>query len=130
MYFYSKYNDDDDDFYELESIDDAARVNWGDGWRMPNIDEMEELCNTDNCICTSTIINEVRVYKVTSKTNGNYIFIPYNGAIKTDEYGRLLNAFWCKSFSLVDEVPYYMGYDGGTSTWSRYRGAQVRAVCE
>ena len=127
-YFYSKYNDDDD-IYELESIDDAARVNWGDGWRMPTKEEVEELCNTDNCIWTSTIINEVRVYKVTSKTNGNYIFIPYNGGIKTDEYGRLLNAFWCKSFSLVDEVPYYMGYDGGTSTWSRYRGAQVRAVC-
>ena len=127
-YFYSKYNDDDD-FYELESIDDAARVNWGDGWRMPNIDEMEELCNTDNCIWTLTKINEVHVYKVTSKTNGNYIFIPYNGG-GINTYDRLLNSFWCKSFSLVDKVPYYMTGDGETSTWPRYRGLQVRAVCE
>ncbi len=128
-YFYSKYNDDDD-IYELESIDDAARVNWGDGWRMPTSDEMKELCNTDNCIWTSTIINEVRVYKVTSKTNGNYIFFPYiEGKSVIDENGRLTCAFWSKDRRSTYGETVVMYSDGGTSTWARYRGTQVRAVC-
>ena len=127
-YFYSKY--EDDDLYELESIDDAARVNWGDGWRMPNIDEMEELCNRDYCIWGDTIINEVRVYKVTSKTNGNYIFIPYHeGKSAEGENGRLTCTLWCKSLDLGSACPYIMWCDGGINYWSRYRGLQVRAVC-
>ncbi|MBR2475425.1 MAG: RICIN domain-containing protein, partial [Bacteroidaceae bacterium] len=118
--------------YELESIDDAARVNWGDGWRMPTSDEMEELCNTDNCIWTSTKINEVRVYKVTSKTNGNYIFFPYiEGKIHIDENGRLTCAFWSKDRRSTDGdgETVVMYSEGGTSSYARYNGAQVRAVC-
>lgn len=120
-YFYSKYNDDDD-IYELESIDDAARVNWGDGWRMPTSDEMEELCNTDNCTWTLTKINEVHVYKVTSKTNGNYIFFPYIEGFTC--------TFWSKDRRSTYGNPVVMYSDGGTSSYARYNGFQVRAVCE
>ena len=128
-YFYSKYNDDDD-IYELESIDDAARVNWGDGWRMPTSDEMKELCNRDNCIWTLTKINEVYVYKVTSKTNGNYIFFSYiEGKGVIDENGRLTCAFWSKDRRSTYGETVVMSSDGGTSTYARYRGLQVRAVC-
>ena len=56
---------------------DAARANWGGQWRMPTIDEFEELRN--NCTWKWTTQNGVNGYKVTSNSNGNYIFLPAAG---------------------------------------------------
>lgn len=56
---------------------DAATANWGDDWRMPTLEEMFEL--TQECTWTWTEVNGVSGYKVTSKTNGNYIFLPASG---------------------------------------------------
>lgn len=61
----------------LELTDDAARANWGDDWRMPTQAEWNELQSM--CTWTSTTINGVKGYKVTSKKNGNYIFLPAAG---------------------------------------------------
>ena len=58
----------------LDLSDDAARANWGGKWRMPTQAEQEELIN--NCTWTKTTQNGVNGYKVTSKTNGNSIFLP------------------------------------------------------
>ncbi len=61
----------------LELSDDAARVNWGEKWRMPTDAEMTEL------ILQCTWTNETRNGKigclVTSKKNGNSIFLPCAG---------------------------------------------------
>lgn len=56
---------------------DAATANWGDDWRMPTLEEMFEL--TQECTWTWTEVNGVSGYKVTSKTNGNHIFLPASG---------------------------------------------------
>ena len=56
---------------------DAARANWGGNWRMPTKAEMQELI--DKCNWTWTTQNGVKCYKVTSKTNGNSIFLPAAG---------------------------------------------------
>ena len=56
---------------------DAATANWGDDWRMPTLEEMFEL--TQECTWTWTEVNGVAGYQVTSKTNGNYIFLPASG---------------------------------------------------
>ena len=56
---------------------DAATANWGGRWRMPTRAEYWELLN--NCTWTWTTQNGVNGYKVTSKTNGNYIFLPAAG---------------------------------------------------
>ncbi len=127
VYWYYDYGKDGRT--ELESMDDAARVSWGEGWRMPTKEEVEELCNTDNCIWTSTIINEVSVYKVTSKTNGNYIFIVSNTV--GGENGRYPNAYWTRNLKDNDEA-YYMhpAPNNGVSFEYRTRGLNVRAVCE
>ena len=131
VYWYYDYGKDERT--ELESLDDAARVSWGEGWRMPTKEEMEELCNPDNCIWTGTFINEVYVYKVTSKVNGNYIFIACpEGTTKNGEDGRYLNAFWSRRVKLNDSggVAYCM-YSAGIVSWQyRTKGLQVRAVCE
>ena len=56
---------------------DAATFNWSGDWRMPTDAEMQELI--DNCIWTWTTQKGVYGYKVTSKTNGNSIFLPAAG---------------------------------------------------
>ena len=56
---------------------DAARANWGGKWRMPTMHELEEL--RSKCTWTWTTQNGVNGYKVTSNSNGNYIFLPAAG---------------------------------------------------
>ncbi len=58
---------------------DAATANWGGDWRLPRKEEMEELISQCNWIWTTQ--NGVRGYKVVSKTNGKYIFLPAAGYI-------------------------------------------------
>ena len=61
----------------LTAQHDAATANWGGDWRMPTYDELKELKN--NCTWTWTTQNGVNGYKVTSKVNSNYIFLPAAG---------------------------------------------------
>ena len=56
---------------------DAAAANWGGDWRMPTKAEQQELLN--NCTWTWTTQNGINGYRVTSKTNGNSIFLPAAG---------------------------------------------------
>lgn len=67
----------------LDPEDDVAHVKWGGNWRMPVNAEVRELI--DNCTWTLTKQGGVRGYKVTSKTNGNSIFLPEAGF--RSEYG-------------------------------------------
>ena len=69
----------------LTAQHDAATANWGGDWRMPTYDELNEL--RTQCTWTWTTQNGVDGYKVTSKTNGNYIFLPAAGY----RYGSSLN---------------------------------------
>ncbi len=61
----------------LDLEDDVAHVKWGGSWRMPTLEEQKELKN--NCTWSWTTQNGVNGYKVTSKTNGNSIFLPAAG---------------------------------------------------
>ena len=79
----TKYNDDSiwgivDNKTFLELEDDAAHANWDGDWRMPTIEEQIELI--DNCTFTCTVQNGVNGCIVTSKKNGNSIFLPAAGA--------------------------------------------------
>ena len=60
----------------LDPEDDAATANWGGSWRMPTLDELEELCN--KCSWKWTLVNGVSGQKVTGP-NGNSIFLPAAG---------------------------------------------------
>ena len=74
----SKYGKDENKTI-LELRDDVANVKWGGTWRMPTNEEQHELEN--DSYTTWTWINKYRVrgYKVTSKVNGNSIFLPAAG---------------------------------------------------
>ncbi len=118
----------------LDLSDDAARANWGGTWRMPTYNEWDELKN--NCTWEWTTQNGVNGYKVTSKTNGNSIFLPEAGyrngtsVYNVGSYGR----YW--SSSLYESRPYtyrayYLYFSSGNVYWGysdRYNGHTVRAV--
>ena len=56
---------------------DVARAKWGSSWRLPTKKECEELIA--NCNWKWTTQNGEKGYKVTSKKNGNSIFLPAAG---------------------------------------------------
>ena len=73
-YGYDGYTDD---LYDLQPSDDAATVNWGEGWRMPSASEGEELLS--QCELKRDTVNGVPGLRIIG-TNGNTIFLPSGGA--------------------------------------------------
>ena len=67
----------------LEVADDAAVANWGDKWVMPTLEQANELF--DNTTMEFTELNGVMGCKFTSKTNGNFIFMPVSGTRLNDK---------------------------------------------
>ena len=61
------YNGFTDELTELDLEDDAAYVNWGPAWRMPSIEQCEELINSSYTTTDWTIQNGVYGRKITSK---------------------------------------------------------------
>ena len=84
FYTHTKYCTDSgygtvDNKTTLDLSDDAANANWGGNWRMPTKAELDELRNTSYTTWTWTTQNGVSGRKVTSKVNGNSIFLPAAG---------------------------------------------------
>ncbi len=116
----------------LDLEDDAAHVNWGGTWRMPTIDEIEELLF--DCSWEWTIQNGVNGQKVTGP-NGNSIFLPaagnrwYNNLEDAGSYG----GYWLNSLSVdydvnASNLDFFL--EGmGWGDVNRYIGRSVRAVC-
>ncbi len=105
-----------DDLTTLEATDDAATANWGEEWRMPTSAEWEELF--DNCTCTWTDDYDgtgVAGRIVTSKTNGNTIFLPAAG-YNNGGYLGYTSYYW--SSSLSTDAPY--GSDEPLYAYSAY----------
>lgn len=90
---------------------DAAATNWGDSWRIPTVNEMNELY--DKCTYKQTSINGVKGYNLTGP-NGNSIFLPFAGyRVYSQLYG-------------MDSLPYYLAASSVNNT--RHYGLQVRPV--
>lgn len=116
----------------LDLADDAAHVNWGGNWRMPTKAEQDELRNTNNCTWTWTTQNGVNGYKVTSKKNGNSIFLPAAGS--SLGYAGSSGYYWSSSLDPYGPASAYDFRFGSRDVdWlnrSRYGGRTVRAVCQ
>ena len=122
-----------DDKGNLTAQHDAATANWEGYWRMPTKNEINELLK--NCTWTWTTQNDVIGYKVTSKTNGNSIFLPaagyrddsslyragYSGFIWSSSLGADDRSNGCSMSFHFSHV--YMG------AHYRYYGLSVRPVC-
>lgn len=63
--------------YRLDAADDVANSGAGPQWRIPSIEEFQELI--DSCNWALVDSGRVKGYLVTSKKNGNNIFLPTAG---------------------------------------------------
>ena len=116
----------------LELSDDAARANWGGSWRMPTEAEFQELI--DNCTWTWTTLNGKNGYKVTSKKNGNSVFLPAAGWRYDASLGNAGSDgfYWSSSLSegssfFARSLYFNSGYHY-TSYYDRRYGQSVRPV--
>ena len=71
---------------------DAAYKTWGNSWRMPTKVELDELKN--NCKWEWSTLNGVKGYTVTSKINGNSIFLPSNDSSVIDNKETGFGSYW------------------------------------
>ena len=80
---------------ELEPEDDAASVNWGASWRMPTVEQQQELAR--NCRWRWAKRNGVYGIKCTGP-NGNSLFFPAAGArLDNLHTERGLGKYWSRS---------------------------------
>ncbi len=118
----------------LDSIDDAASVNWGGSWRMPTFEEIKEIL--DSCTFTWTTQNNVNGCIITGK-NGNCIFLPAAGSQYKDTLSYNGTSGEYLSSSLFGGGPLagwnlyfrsdFVGWGDGAI---RYCGTTIRPVCK
>lgn len=117
----------------LEKVDDVAYVKYGGKWHMPSCVQIKELI--DKCEWTYTKIGNVSGYKVKSKKNSNYIFLPEGGYWSSS----LCSSLWAQYLSQQGAndavgVSDYWAYSlwvkeaGELETQERNKGYMVRAV--
>lgn len=131
---------------ELEPEDDAATVRWGADWQMPSCDQMEELFNRDYIERVGTTFNGVGGMMITSKVNGNRLFLPAANYVDGEtfyesETGNRYCAYWtrslhadnsmeaCRLSAIISSYAQYMGSPTGiTPGNNRYKGLSIRPV--
>ncbi|MBR1468651.1 MAG: hypothetical protein IJ605_00835 [Prevotella sp.] len=119
---FNKYNNSGG-LTELALEDDAAYVNWGSNWRMPSREQQDELGK--QCNWTWTTLNGVNGYRVTSKTNGNSIFLPAAGWRDGSSLSHAgsLGSYWSRSLLTYDpDGAYGLDFGSGYVVWSTYNG--------
>ena len=119
---------------ELEPSDDAATANWGSGWQMPSREQRDELINSSYTITTWTTMNGKYGRKITSKSNGNSIFLPAAGYryVTSLKYAGSYGYYWSRSLaashSYYASSLYFYSSDIDTYLSYRYFGRSVRPV--
>lgn len=117
---------------ELDPEDDAAYVNWGTSWRMPTMEQLEELWT--ECTWIWTTCNGV-AGRLATGPNGNTMFLPAAGyrffSSLNDEgsWGYI----WSRDLCVTPYNAYGMCFASGEagpgrSSTSRYDGQNVRPV--
>ena len=127
------YNEDYgvvDNKYELDLEDDAAYMNWGNSWRMPSNKQLAHLLN--NTIHEEVTIDDVLGMKLTSKKNGNSIFMPYSGYRKSVGiyFQNYDYKYWTRTLAPNSELQALHAIAMGTYTcyYPRELGLAVRPV--
>ena len=116
---------------ELDPEDDVAFVNWGSSWRMPTMEQQQELINS--CTWTWTQKNGVNGQLVTGP-NGNTIFLPAAGYRWRDSRYDVGPAgyYWPRTlYPDFSNYAYNMILSSNGVRWSygyRSYGVSVRAV--
>lgn len=123
---------------QLVPSDDAACANWGGEWRMPTVDEFEELTDLTKCDWEWITKDGINGYKVTGKKTGKSIFLPITGfrfyeavqfrAINGIYWSSTLdtdtpNKAWCLEFDFQN-----VNVTTGKLSSNRFSGRCIRAV--
>ena len=96
---------------ELLPEDDAAYVNWGPSWRMPTLEQQQELIER----CTWQWVERDGVYgRLVTGPNGNTLFLPaadYRGDHSPDN-ARSCGAYWSRTLeSGYPSGLYFLNFD-------------------
>ncbi|MBQ9641112.1 MAG: Ig domain-containing protein [Bacteroidaceae bacterium] len=116
----------------LEKEDDAATQNWGGSWRMPTVEEINELLTC----CTWTWDSIKMGYVVTSNINDNSIFMPAAGRVSSvrPAFEGVDGEYWTSSLNQGDSNSgsaqrlSFSKRSQRVATCSRYIGLTVRPV--
>ena len=86
---------------ELELADDAAFALWGSKWQMPSKEQFDELINNAYTTSEWTAQNGVTGCKITSRSNGNTLFLPASGYFGSSSIGSTgtTGNYWTRSLS-------------------------------
>ena len=129
---YYGYNGFTDNLTVLQPSDDAATANWGNDWRMPTLEEWQELLS--NTTVTWTTQNGVNGRLFTA-SSGQSLFLPAAGCrdLSSLHLAGSYGYYW--SSSLYTDYPndaWYFYFDSGNYSMGnylgRYYGQSVRAV--
>ena len=110
----------------ISITNDVAYKICGKNWRMPNKAEIEELYS--ECNWEMTTYNNVVGYKVISKKNNNYIFLPAAGfRLGKQLLGRGSLCYYWSSSLFSENLAYGIGC-ANVSGYYRYDGMPIRPV--
>jgi len=130
----TKYNSSDGKTV-LDLEDDAAYVNWGENWRMPTVDQISELIDSENTSHEFTSMNNVEGILFTSLSNGNTLFVPSAGLAYGTSVDGIGEVGGCWSLLNSEYVGYaqelyfnWMEDDVYVYNYERYYGFSVRPV--
>ena len=109
---------------ELDPEDDAATVNWGAEWQMPSREQCNELIYIDNTTQEWTTQDGMDGVLITSKRNGNSIFLPavgsLNGESPVPEDDGIKGLYWSRSLYVNSDLGGCLLIDGNDTYSSIY----------
>ena len=119
----------------LDPEDDAATVNWGRKWQMPSSEQIKELCDSTYTTAEWTTLNGVNGRKITSKKNGNSIFLPatfFTRFPKSTPIHSPEGAYWSRTLYTDDSDAVSLYFFKNVSFFDshnpRYHGLSIRPV--
>lgn len=118
---------------ELLPEHDIVVQTYGGGWRMPNINDFQEL--KDNCTFQKETLNGIVGMRITSKNNNNSLFFPYSGYKNYTSLFKEKESFqsWSSTLGTTNDLSMscanYSSHNGlGFNSLRRYSGCTVRGV--
>ena len=128
------YNNFTDNLAELEPVNDVAIVYWGEEWQMPSKEQCDELVNDSYTKTEMRAHNNSLCLKITSTSNGNFIFLPAAGSRRGMDLETTYNMYWSRSLDTSESNrAYIMEFSSGSDYFatfyiSRSIGMPVRPV--
>lgn len=110
---------------------DVAAQHWGSGWRMPTYAEWKEL--RDKCVWTWATESGRQGYRIVSKINGNYIFLPAVGVNRSNKIDEMNSGgyYWSSTPANNNNSAYRVTFTRkgiNILHGSRFEGCYIRAV--